>query len=87
MSVYIDLVDTEFLPHSCNWIAGNLIPKFDEKNNYFIEPYLPNEKISIIHLAGGIWKDGVDMRVDENLKISIKCLNGKNLLKSLRFGN
>ena len=86
MSVYIDLVDTEFLPHSCNWIAGNLIPKFDEKNNYFIEPYLPNEKISIIHLAGGIWKDGVDMRVDENLKISIKCLNGKNLLKSLRFG-
>ncbi len=86
MSVYIDLVDTEFLPHSCNWIAGNLLPKFDEINNCFTEPYLPNDKIGIIHLAGGIWEKGKDMRVDENLKISIKSLNGKNLLKSLRFG-
>ena len=31
MSVYIDNLETEFLPLNCNWIASNLIPKYDEK--------------------------------------------------------
>ena len=30
MSIYIDEVETEFLPLNCNWIASNLLPKFDE---------------------------------------------------------
>ena len=30
MSVYIDELETEFLPLNCNWIASNLLPKFDE---------------------------------------------------------
>ena len=28
MSVYIDDVETEFLPLNCNWITSNLLPKF-----------------------------------------------------------
>ncbi len=40
-----------FLPLNCNWIASNLLPKFNEKENLFVEPYLPNYKIGIIHLA------------------------------------
>jgi len=29
MSVYIDNLETEFLPLNCNWITSNLLPKFD----------------------------------------------------------
>ena len=85
MSVYIDNVETEFLPLNCNWITSNLLPKFDEENNTFVEPYLPNYKIGIIHLAAGIWKDGKDMRTNKNIKIQIKTLNDKTILKSLRY--
>jgi len=87
MSVYIDDIETEFLPLNCNWIASNLLPKFDEENSTFVEPYLPNYKIGIMHLAAGIWKDKKDMRLNKEIKIDIKTLNGKTLKKSLRFNN
>ena len=86
MTVYIDGVDTEFLPIKCNWIASNLLPKFDEKNKSFVEPFLPNYKIGIMHLAAGIWKDNKDMRINKNIKIEIENLEGKKISKSLRFG-
>ena len=87
MSVYIDDVETEFLPLNCNWITSNLLPKFDEENSTFVEPYLPNYKIGIMHLAAGIWKDKKDMRLNKEIKIDIKSLKGKTLSKSLRFNN
>ena len=86
MSVYIDDLETEFLPLNCNWIASNLLPKFDELQNTFVEPYLPNTKIGIVHLAAGIWDGDRDMRLDKTVKIKIDTIQ-KNLLdKSLRFG-
>ena len=85
MAVYIDNLETEFLPLNCNWIASNLIPKYDEKKNSFVEPYLPNYKIGIMHLAAGIWREGKDMRLDENIKIEVKTLSNKIIQKSLRF--
>ena len=87
MSVYIDDLDTEFLPLNCNWITSNLLPKFDEKKNTFVEPYLPNYKIGIMHLAAGIWKNGVDMRVDKSVEIELETLDRKKIIKSLRFSN
>ena len=87
MSVYIDNAETEFLPLNCNWIASNLLPKFDEKNNTFVEPYLPNNKIGIMHLAAGIWQGDKDMRLDKSVKINIKNLENKSITKSLRFGH
>tara|TARA_A100001234_G_scaffold69470_1_gene61217 strand:- start:42 stop:953 length:912 start_codon:yes stop_codon:yes gene_type:complete len=87
MSVYIDDIETEFLPLNCNWITSNLLPKYDESLNSFVEPYLPNYKIGIIHLAAGIWKDGKDMRTDKSIEIEIETLTNKKLLKSLRFNN
>ncbi len=87
MAVYIDNLETEFLPLSFNWITSNLLPKYDETKNIFVEPYLPNHKIGIMHLAAGIWKDGKDMRVDKSIEIEIKTLSGKKILKSLRFKN
>jgi hypothetical protein len=86
MSVYIDELETEFLPHNCNWLVSNLLPKFDEQEKKFVEPYLPNYKIGIIHLASGIWDGDKDMRLNKEIKINIKTLENKILAKSLRFG-
>jgi len=86
MSVYIDELETEFLPLNCNWIASNLLPKFDEANNTFVEPYLPNYEIGIIHLAAGIWDGDKDMRLKKEVRINIKTLKNKIIIKSLRFG-
>ena len=86
MSVYIDDLETEFLPLGCNWIASNLLPKFDEVKNTFVEPYLPNYRIGIMHLAAGIWDQDKDMRTDKEVKIKIQSLQKKTLSKSLRFG-
>ena len=85
LSVYVDNVDTEFLPVRCNWITSHLLPKFDEDNKEFVEPFLPNNKIGIMHLAAGIWKDGKDMRLDNTIKVEIKTLNDNSLTKSLRY--
>jgi len=87
MSVYVDNVETEFLPLNCNWITSNLLPKFDEDKDTWVEPYLPNYKIGIMHLAAGIWKDNEDMRLNKNIKIDVQTLTGKILNKSLRFNN
>jgi len=86
MSVYIDDLETEFLPLNCNWIASNLLPKFNEIENTFVEPYLPNHKIGIMHLAAGIWDGDKDMRLEKNVKIKIHSIQKNSLSKSLRFG-
>jgi hypothetical protein len=86
MSVYIDDLETEFLPLNCNWIASNLMPKFDESKNTFVEPFLPNYKIGIMHLAAGIWDGDRDMRLDKEVKTKILSLQNIPLSKSLRFG-
>ena len=85
LSVYVDNVDTEFLPLNCNWLASNLLPKFDEKKNTFVEPFLPNYEIGIMHLAAGIWVNNKDMRLNKELKIELDTLGGRKLMKSLRY--
>ena len=40
-----------------------------------------------MHLAAGIWKNNVDMRLDKNVKIDIYNLQDKKETKSLRFNN
>ena len=87
MSVYIDDLETEFLPLNCNWITSNLLPKFSNKEDTFVEPYLPHYKIGIMHLAAGIWRDGKDMRVNKDIKIEIDTTENTTVLKSLRFNN
>jgi len=87
MSVYIDNLETEFLPLNCNWITSNLLPKYDQQQKTFVEPYLPNYKIGIMHLAAGIWKDGKDMRVDKTIQIEIETLSKNKIFKSLRYDN
>ena len=38
-----------------------------------------------MHLAAGVWKDGKDMRLDDNIKIEIKSIQENYIIKSLRF--
>ena len=73
------------MPLNCNWITSNLLPKYDENQKTFVEPYLPNYKIGIMHLAAGIWKDGRDMRIDKSIEIDIENLDNKKIKRSLRF--
>ncbi len=86
ISVYVDNIEAEFLPLTCNWIASNLLPKYDDNTKNFVEPYLPHLKIGIMHLAAGIWNKDSDMRVDKNVKVTIETVKGEKTLKSLRFG-
>ena len=85
IAVYQENVEVEFLPLYCNWIASNVLPKFNIQKNTFVEPYLPHNKIGIMHLAAGIWKNGKDMRTNKDVKITIKTVEGKNIEKSLRY--
>jgi len=87
LSVYVDNVDTEFLPLNCNWILSNLLPKYDTDKNIFVETYLPHHEIGIMHLAAGIWVGDKDMRLNKYLKIEIESTNGEKLMRSLRYGN
>ena len=87
MAVYIDNLETEFLPLNCNWIASNMLPKYNNDIETFVEPYLPNYKIGIMHLAAGIWENNKDMRVNKEVKIEIETLDNKKIIKSLRFNN
>ena len=87
VAVYDKKIPTEYLPIGCNWIVNHLLPKFDESSKKFVEPNLPNNKIGIIHLAGGVWVDGKDMRSNKEIKKNIRTLNDKIVLKNLRFNN
>ena len=51
-----------------------------------MEPYLPNYKIGIMHLAAGIWNNDRDMRLNKEVKIKIQSIQNNSLSKSLRFG-
>ena len=53
----------------------------------FVEAFTPNHEIGIMHLAGGVWINGKDMRFDKNLKAMIKTIDEKNIDISFRFQN
>tara|TARA_B100000029_G_scaffold372986_1_gene367168 strand:- start:9077 stop:9991 length:915 start_codon:yes stop_codon:yes gene_type:complete len=85
IAVYDKNVDVEFLPLYCNWIASNVLPKYDVNRKTFVEPYLPHNKIGIMHLAAGIWVGEQDMRLKKDIKIKVKTLQGEEIKKSLRY--
>ena len=85
IGVYVKNIPVEFLPLNCNWIASNVLPKFDVEKNTFVEPYLPHNIIGIMHLAAGIWLGNKDMRTNKDIKIKIETTSGKKIEKSLRF--
>ena len=80
LSIYEDGLPSEFLPSYCNWMCEFNMPKFDNKKNQFVEPYIPNNPIALVHLAG---LD--DIRQDKNILSDIETIDGLHIKKSLRF--
>ena len=80
LSIYEDRVPSEFLPAYCNWMCEFHMPKFDDNKNQFVEPYIPNQPIALVHLAG---LD--DVRKYKNILSDIETLEGKLIKKSLRY--
>ena len=83
ITIYSDNLDVEILPAYCNWTLIDAI-KFDKKNNTYVEPYLPNHEISIIHFAG---KNNDQIRNNKNFVSKIETLDGDTIDKNLRFRN
>ena len=81
ISVYYDKMKVEILPAYCNWFLINNL-KYDENNSTFVEPYLPNHKIGIIHLAG---KTADHYRFNKNNLIEVSTLNHRLIKKNIRF--
>ena len=79
--IYVDNLEIEILPAYCNWTLINRI-KFDTEKNSFVEFYLPNHEIGIMHLAG---KTSDHIRYNKNYLSDIQTLDGKIIKKSLRF--
>ena len=83
ITIYSDDLEVEILPAYCNWTLIEAL-RFDKKNNTFVEPYLPNHEIGIIHFAG---KNNDQIRNNKNFISKIKTLDGDTIDKSLRFRN
>ena len=81
VTIYIDKLDVEILPAYCNYTLIDGM-KFDTKRNTFVEAYLPNHKIGIVHLAG---KHNNNIRMNKNHLIEVTTLEGKIIKKSARF--
>ena len=80
LTMFEDKVPFELLPSYCNWICEHHMPKFCNNKNMFVEPYIPNHNIAVIHLAG-LDED----RSDLNVTHKIETLDKNIIEKNLRF--
>ena len=81
ITIYNDQQEIEILPAYCNWTLTEFL-KFDLNKNTFVEPYLPNHEIGIVHLAG---KNNNKIRFNKNQLVEIKTTDGKIIKKNLRY--
>ena len=81
ITIYVDKHEVEILPAYCNYTLIDGM-KFDTKRNTFVEAYLPNHKIGIVHLAG---KNNNNVRMNKNHLVQFKTLEGKIIKKTPRF--
>ena len=83
ITIYCDNQSVEILPAYCNWTLIDGM-KYDKNQDTFVEPYLPNHKIGILHFAG---KNNDQIRNDKNFISQIETLDGDIIDKKLRFNN
>jgi hypothetical protein len=86
ISVYIDGLEADFLPHYCNWLPNTENTIFDVYKNKFVDRFTPNYEIGIMHLAGGITATPPykDVRF-ENVLLDTKTTDGSLIKKSFRY--
>lgn len=79
MLVYLEKYKAEFLPAWCNWLCENK-PLWDDHEQMFVEPSLPNHTIGVMHLSGYD-----HMRVDRSLVTELDTLEEEPVEMSLRY--
>ena len=83
ITIYHNNCEVEVLPAYCNWTHIENM-KYDEVNNSLVEPFLPNHKIGIVHLAG---KNNDKFRKNKSELIELRKLDNIQIFKSPRFNN
>jgi hypothetical protein len=76
---YLEGYGLECLPAWTQWGVETL-PLYDADQNAFVEPYLPNHKISILHLCGCD-----DMRRNRSITTPLKRTDGTSFVGTLRL--
>jgi len=87
ISIFHDGLEADILPHYCNWMPNTDNTKYSLELKKFVEAFTPNHTIGIMHLAGGVWINGKDMRFDKDLKAQIKTTDENKISISFRFQN
>jgi len=76
---YLEGFEYEILPAWTHWLC-QFKPLWNEDTCTFVEPYLPHNEISILHLSGYD-----EMRLDRTVTTGFKTLKGKNTELSYRY--
>lgn len=79
MMVYLDGYSAEFLPAYCNWLCDTP-PVWDAEQGIFVEPYLPNHPIGVMHLSGYD-----DLRLDRSITADFKTTRGETISMVPRY--
>lgn len=77
--IYVDELPVEILPAWTHWLCEHK-PLWDQEQQVFVEPFVPHEQISILHLSGFD-----EMRLDRSVKTSFQTLNGQDIELSYRY--
>lgn len=51
IAIYLQDLPFTILPSGYNWLCHHAIPVWDDERKLFLEPSIPNRKISILHLS------------------------------------
>lgn len=76
---YLEEYPAEILPAWTQWLCENK-PHWDKKRELFVEPFLPQEPIGIVHVSGFD-----DMRRDRAVLTEIPCTDGTSFQGTLRY--
>lgn len=77
--VYIENYKAEFLPEYSHWHCDVKFA-WDEETKQFVEPFIPNEPIGVVHVSGVD-----DMRNDRNVKHVFKTKQGGTIELNVRY--
>lgn len=76
---HLEGLPAEILPAWCHWLC-EFKPLWDSQNQCWVEPYLPHEKLGILHMSGFD-----EMRVDRSVTTDYRTLDGQTVRMSYRY--
>lgn len=76
---YLENFDKIILPGYMHWLC-EFKPLWDTQKQMFVEPYLPNEEIGVLHISG--WDD---MRKNRSVMTDFETVDGKSITYTYRY--